>query len=210
MTRGRPASSPISREAIVEAALALVDANGMANLSMRKLGAELGIDGSSLYHYFSGKDEIIDAITARVLSHIRPHTGPIDDWKTYLVETCLKVRRAVAVHPNITPALTARRQWRFGLAVFEDTAQVMSANGIDPAYQLVIWESLDALTVGSALLTTSAAWATSEIAAFESTFPAVYEAVHADRVDEETALELSARAFLTGIEVVLGSGRPQQ
>ena len=42
---------PLSRERIVDTALALVDAKGLAALSMRRLGAELGMDPMSVYYY---------------------------------------------------------------------------------------------------------------------------------------------------------------
>ena len=49
------APEPLSRERIVEAALALVQADGLAGLSTRKLGQSLGCEAMSIYHHFPGK-----------------------------------------------------------------------------------------------------------------------------------------------------------
>ena len=55
----RPA---LSRERIASTALELIDANGLSGLSMRKLGAELGVEAMSLYHYVKNKDDLLDAV----------------------------------------------------------------------------------------------------------------------------------------------------
>ena len=48
----------ISREEILEAALTLLESDGLATLSMRNLAAKLGVNASSLYHHFSNKDSL--------------------------------------------------------------------------------------------------------------------------------------------------------
>lgn len=55
----RPA---LSRERIAATALELIDTNGLSGLSMRKLGAELGVEAMSLYHYVTNKDDLLDAV----------------------------------------------------------------------------------------------------------------------------------------------------
>lgn len=204
----RPNGARITREAIIDAALRIIDAHGMEGLSIRRIGADLGVDGSSLYHHVSGKDEIIDAAAARVLSHIRPPKGDGEDWKAQLVENCLQVRRALSAHPNMIQALVARRQWKFGLPVFEHTGQAMTRSGIPPAEQLLIWESLDALTLSGLLLKTSGRMATAEVDGLDTAYPAVYAAMHAEQPDEETRLAHSLRAFLAGIELLRAPAAP--
>ncbi|MBF6435455.1 TetR/AcrR family transcriptional regulator [Nocardia cyriacigeorgica] len=58
----QPKSSGLGREQIVEAALTLLDAEGMAALSMRKLGARLGAGATSLYWYVANKDELLELV----------------------------------------------------------------------------------------------------------------------------------------------------
>jgi AcrR family transcriptional regulator len=52
----------LSREAIIAAALELVEERGLKRLTMRALGERLGVEAMSLYHYFSSKDELLEAI----------------------------------------------------------------------------------------------------------------------------------------------------
>jgi AcrR family transcriptional regulator len=198
----RPLTALISREAIIEAALRLVDEHGMAGLSIRRIAAELGVDGSSLYHYFASKDDILDAVAGRVLAHVRPSYDEGRDWKAHLVDACLEVRRALARHPNVTPALVARRQWKFGLPFFEHAAGMMTDQGVPPTKQLLIWESLDALTIGGLLLPTSLRKATAVVADLDVAYPLVHAALHADELGEEERLAVAVMALLTGIEAL--------
>lgn len=53
---------PLSREAIIAAALEIVEEQGLKRLTMRALGDRLGVEAMALYHYFSSKDELLEAI----------------------------------------------------------------------------------------------------------------------------------------------------
>ena len=55
----RPA---LSRERIVTAAVAVADRGGLAAVSMRNVGRELGVEAMSLYHHLRGKEELLDAL----------------------------------------------------------------------------------------------------------------------------------------------------
>ena len=58
-----PYPAKISREEILEAALTLLESDGPTTLSMRNLATKLGVNASSLYHHFSGK-EVLEAALA--------------------------------------------------------------------------------------------------------------------------------------------------
>ena len=66
----RPRTPLLSRDGIVAAALALVDAEGLEALSTRRLAAELGVSGPSLYNHVATKDELIDAVVDSVLAGV--------------------------------------------------------------------------------------------------------------------------------------------
>lgn len=57
-----PERAPLSRQRIAEAALALGDVEGLDGLSMRKVGASLGVEAMSLYNHVSNKDDLLDAV----------------------------------------------------------------------------------------------------------------------------------------------------
>jgi AcrR family transcriptional regulator len=66
----RPRTPLLSRDGIVAAALTLVDAEGLEALSTRRLAAELGVSGPSLYNHVATKDELIDAVVDSVLAGV--------------------------------------------------------------------------------------------------------------------------------------------
>ncbi|NED79073.1 helix-turn-helix transcriptional regulator, partial [Streptomyces sp. SID11233] len=66
----RPRKPLLSTGRIVEAARALVDAEGLAALSTRRLAAELGVSGPSLYNHFGTKDELLDAVADSVSAQV--------------------------------------------------------------------------------------------------------------------------------------------
>ena len=57
--------APLNRALIAETALSLIDERGLDQLSMRKLGAELGVEAMSLYNHVANKDDLLDAVADR-------------------------------------------------------------------------------------------------------------------------------------------------
>jgi AcrR family transcriptional regulator len=77
------ANSKLTRELIAAAAVEMLeDGEGLASLSMRKLGSRLGVEAMSLYHYVDNKDDLLDAMLANVYGRvILPSPG---HWETQL------------------------------------------------------------------------------------------------------------------------------
>jgi AcrR family transcriptional regulator len=69
-SRRNPKKLPLTRERIVEAALELAGRDGVDSFSMRKLGAELGREAMSLYHFFPSKQHLVDALVDHALSSV--------------------------------------------------------------------------------------------------------------------------------------------
>ncbi|HLL24007.1 MAG TPA: TetR family transcriptional regulator, partial [Kofleriaceae bacterium] len=63
---------PLTREAILDAAIALLDRDGMAGLSMRRIGAAVGVEAMSLYNHVPNKDALLDGIHERILLSLAP------------------------------------------------------------------------------------------------------------------------------------------
>jgi AcrR family transcriptional regulator len=68
--RGRPARAPLTREAIVDAALRVLERQGADGLSMRRVAEELGTGPASLYWHVASKEELINLLVDRVASEI--------------------------------------------------------------------------------------------------------------------------------------------
>src|SRR3954451_8373909 len=98
----RPSKPLLSRDRIVAAALALVDTEGLAALSTRRLAAELGVSGPSLYNHFTTKDEILDAVADTVIAKVDVSAFEQDtDCRSGLLYWARSYRAALAAHPPI-------------------------------------------------------------------------------------------------------------
>jgi AcrR family transcriptional regulator len=115
---------PLSRERVLAAAVALADARGLGELSMRKLAQELGVVPMALYKHVAGKDELLDGMVDVVVGEIDPPAGG-SDWRTAIRGRILSARRALLRHPwasrviesraNPTPAVVAYMDSMIGL-----------------------------------------------------------------------------------------------
>jgi AcrR family transcriptional regulator len=123
--RGRAARAPLTQEAIVDAALRVVDRDGAGGLSMRRVAEELGTGPASLYWHVASKDELINLLVDRVASEIETPTPDPARWEEQLREWMVQVRRIFKRHPGVA-ALTLGRipvgpnlvQWNeWGLAI---------------------------------------------------------------------------------------------
>lgn len=104
----RPRTPLLSRDRIVATAGALVDAEGLGAVSTRRLAAELGVSGPSLYNHFRNKDEILDAVADSVSAQVDLSMFDEDDvrdWRTALHDYAVSYRAALTAHPHIVPVL---------------------------------------------------------------------------------------------------------
>jgi|SwirhisoilCB1_FD_contig_51_5811247_length_1002_multi_3_in_0_out_0_1 AcrR family transcriptional regulator len=97
-------------ERVVETALAIVDRDGLAHLSMRKLGAELGVDPMAVYHYIPNKAALLDGLTEAVMNELgiappRESGDDVTEWFVYSFHSFWEVLRA---HPNVLPVMATR------------------------------------------------------------------------------------------------------
>jgi AcrR family transcriptional regulator len=91
----RPA---LSRERVLEAAIALADEAGIGSLTMRKLAQELGVEAMTLYYYVAKKDDILNGIVDIVIGEIEL-PSPGDDWKSALRRTAISAYDVLVRHP---------------------------------------------------------------------------------------------------------------
>jgi len=89
----------LSRERIVNAALALLDREGETGFSMRKLAAELGVDPMALYHYHANRKALMqEVLSAFIAAYELPQPGA--DWREELRALCNSLRRLARRHPG--------------------------------------------------------------------------------------------------------------
>jgi AcrR family transcriptional regulator len=108
----------LTRSTVCHEALALVDAEGLEALSMRRLAGRLGCEAMSLYHHVRDKADLLDALHAAVLGDLEPET-PGDHaragrarqpaWRQLLGGLTRALRTALLRHPNVIPLFTSRQ-----------------------------------------------------------------------------------------------------
>ena len=104
--RGRPARGQgVTRDAILDAALALLDEDGDAGLTMRSLAARLGVTPMSLYHHVTDRAGLLRALSDRlyggVLQGVDEAGGPVEGIRMVLT----RYYDAVITHPQLTLAI---------------------------------------------------------------------------------------------------------
>jgi TetR/AcrR family tetracycline transcriptional repressor len=109
-TRARTKNQPpgLTRERVCLAALELVDSEGKEALSMRRLGARLGVEAMSLYRHVRNKDDLLDALQAAILGGLGGALPADGDWRTRLRGLAEGLRDALLEHPNVIPILASR------------------------------------------------------------------------------------------------------
>ncbi|MEU2429750.1 TetR/AcrR family transcriptional regulator C-terminal domain-containing protein [Streptomyces sp. NPDC007861] len=209
----RPRKPLLSRDRIVGAASALVDAEGLEAVSTRRLAAELGVSGPSLYNHFRNKDEILDAVADAVsakvdLSMFDESDGR--DWRTALHDWAVSYRAALADHPRLVPLL-ARGPGRrpAGLKVADAVFGAMVRAGWPPAQATRIGALMRYFITGSALGSFARGFVQDETAYDPADYPHLGQAhLLADRQEQvdEGAFATGLRALLDGLAVQYEAG----
>ena len=99
--------TPLSRERVLRAAVALADESGIDSLSMRKLGQALGVEAMSLYNHVANKEEILDGIVDIVVSQIEVPAATTD-WKTAMRQRAISAHDVLLRHPWASALIESR------------------------------------------------------------------------------------------------------
>ncbi len=91
---------PLSREAIVKAAIEIADADGLEAVSIRRLATKLDARPMSLYSHIGRKGDLIDLMVDEVIAGaIIPGGPPTDDWREALRQIAQRTRESTRAHP---------------------------------------------------------------------------------------------------------------
>lgn len=197
----RPTKPLISRDLCAQAALRIIDEEGLEALSLEKLARDLGVKAPSLYHHFQDKAEILASVARLVVLETRLPPEPLrQDWVEWHVQMCVGFREAILNHPRAAPLLLQFFPRQFMLSSYERASRFLDAEGIPIELHLLIIEGLDKLTLGSAL------YSASRRVSGQSEFPSpdpdrdpmLARALDANRWSEEEIFAETVRSFLRG------------
>ena len=140
----------------MRAAIALADREGVEAISMRRLGAELGVEAMSLYNHVPNKAALLDGMVEKVINDIEL-PKQIDDWKACIREMAHSYRNLALEHPNIVP-LVATRPFNTieSLRPVEVGFEIFQTAGFDPETALHAFRTLAGLVTGYTLAETGA------------------------------------------------------
>ena len=142
--RPRAGQEALSRGRILDAALRLVDEEGMGALSMRRLGAELAVNPMSIYHHLPGKGAVISGLVELVFSGMRVHYSDGSPWQDQVRAWAETYRDLVRSHPNLVLEIvsSAAAVTEAVLLVNEPLYAALDEAGLPPAVVVVVADSV--------------------------------------------------------------------
>lgn len=149
--RRREPQRQLNRELILDAALALIERAGPDSLSMRRLGATLGVEAMAIYHHFQGRDELLGAIGDRLLEPLRElELG--DDWREACRRFATTLRDIAVTRPATFQLLGLQPlDSRLSLGPVERLMRVLVTGGFSPTAALAIYRATVSYARGYAL-----------------------------------------------------------
>ena len=141
----------LSRRRVLEAAVGLADREGLGALTMRRLGAELGVEAMSLYNHVPNKGALLDGMVEVLLGEVEiPPRGK--DWDERIREGYRAFRRLAHEHPNVFPLLVDRPpETMDGVWLVEEFLQTLREAGFGVEEALHAFRSLSSYTFGYAM-----------------------------------------------------------
>ncbi|MER7771327.1 TetR/AcrR family transcriptional regulator C-terminal domain-containing protein [Kitasatospora sp. NPDC096140] len=171
----------LSRPQVLDAAVALVDREGLAALTMRRLASELGVESMALYRYTPGKEALLDGLTEAYFTEVNDRlrtaaaSGPRPperhrperrrpephqpEWRQELRRIARAFAAVAHAHPEILPLVATRpltvpvtRRPAPVLELTEHILAVLGRAGFDDATALTVYRSFVAWNLGCLLV----------------------------------------------------------
>ena len=196
---------------MLRAAVELADREGIEAVSMRRLGAELGVEAMSLYNHVPNKAALLDGIVETVINDI-DLPSEISDWRACIREMARSYRKSAVAHPNIVPLVATRpfntvaslRPVEVGFEIFKNA-------GFEPEAALHAFRTLAGFVTGYSLAESGTFFgeangegqlALEDIPAEE--FPRLLEVgPYLKSTDHDEEFEFAIDVLLTGLEAKL-------
>lgn len=189
----------------VQATVAFLATRGIDELTMRRLGEELGVDATALYRHFPGKDSLLDAAVDWMLGEVADRIDTsIEDPRAYLVHLTETTREVFSRHPRLGLALMSgvgdiRPNGIRFMRLAIDGLRRLGVSGRD---LVVSYQALESFVLGSCIQDFLGAPANFEIrrARYRTLEDADFDAGSTTAGEVE---EIARNAFRLGVELVL-------
>lgn len=153
---------PLDQMRILRAAVDFIDTHGLAKLTMRRLGADLGVEAMALYRYVPGREQLLDGVVEVVMDELFETTaagGLSTSWQEYLQMHAHAVRTLALQHPRIFPLVATRppaapwlRPPLRSLRWVESFLRGLREYGFSPGASVAVYRSFATFLLGALLL----------------------------------------------------------
>lgn len=149
MARQETETSGLNREAVIQAALAMLDEVGVDGLSMRALADRLGVKAASLYWHLRDKDQLLELVAEAVLDGVAVPVSP-QSWRSQVAGACDELARFLVVHQAAASLVLAALPVVQRSRLTRDLARILAAAGLQAAdsaaFTLVVEAAASAFT----------------------------------------------------------------
>jgi len=128
-------------------------AEGTGDISLRRLGSELGVDPTAVYRHFRDKEEILAVASDRLLQDATEGFAPTGAWRDDLRTLLMALRQAYLSHPNalvafqLSPAASPN-----GTRIAEQCLRFLRQAGLTVTEAALALEALEDYTVGAGMI----------------------------------------------------------
>jgi len=201
MKRGRGQSAGLTREMVLDAATALVDREGLAALTMRRLGSELGVEAMTVYHHVPSKEALLDGLVERLVVGASAPLAEEAPWQDALRGFARAWLTGLQAHPHLLPVvLTRPAVTTQNLDLMESVLERLQHAGFDPGRGLDVLYAVTGFVVGQAAVTPAGSGAQVETLAAEGLdqYPLLAEAARLSGSRQVDRFDQALDAMLAG------------
>ncbi|KAA0017956.1 mycofactocin system transcriptional regulator MftR2 [Antrihabitans cavernicola] len=206
MSKPPNTSRSLSEREIVEAALRVVQKDGLANLSMRRLSRELGMSPMAPYYYVADKKELLDLVVSAALAGIRPPTRDSGTWQHRLRIVIDQIEERLRKHPGLGDVLL-EQMMRKQLRLIADVMEILVDAGFTDRNVLAGYATIHIYLFGRSKVARDNSQASPD-----QVLPPTIERVrpHLTELDSEYFYDFGIETLIAGLEVQLvHQQRPQ-
>lgn len=200
---GRPSAPLINKSATIEAALSIIDSDGIDALSLPRLARELNVRAPSLYHHFANKDEILAEVAKAIVAKtVFPRKPSTNDWAEWFTQLSLNFRTAVLRHRNAAPILLQFMPRDMLVDLYESAAVYLAECGVPTDMHVQILDGLEKLSLGSTIAEAMQASTRARVRfnhADPERHPVLTAAGEANQLNQRQIFEHTIRSYLLGV-----------
>jgi TetR/AcrR family tetracycline transcriptional repressor len=217
------AREPLTRHALIEAALRIADSEGLEAVSLRRVARDFGVTPMALYRYVDSKEGLLAGISEHVLGEFELPSEETGDWREELRALARSFRRLLVAHPAVAalfslhpPEIITPNGWR----IVEIVLRTLREAGFPPREAALLEDECERFVLALVMLETGGRPRESKLGAHveevraqlakisPEEFPNVAEAIPfiTKHPDPDWAFELALDLIIGGLERLLEGG----